>query len=76
MNNLEQAWYRGTQISHLDNTLRPELHSEAIQKDTSIRLSMKDTSIQLAKASFYSMYSVSNTPVQPSAWSLLWKRRR
>ena len=35
----------------------------------------KGTSGQLARARFHSMYSVSKTPVHPSAWSLVRKRR-
>ena len=35
----------------------------------------KGSFCKLVRANFHSMYSVSKTPVHPSAWSLLGKRR-
>ena len=67
-NNLEQALHRYISC-HLD-LLTP---LRRLESDTN-RIP-KGSSGQLAQASFHSMYSVSKTPVHPSAWSLLRKRR-
>ena len=63
---IEKHWYISRNFDLLTPLRRSESDNNRIPKGSSG---------QLAQASFHSMYSVSKTPVHPSAWSLVRKRR-